>query len=82
VDAAPALPVYTGLREQLPETFAEPIGDPDKLAAAVIAAADTAQPPRRLLLGSDAYAAVHVALTARLGEVEAQRAGASITDHT
>jgi hypothetical protein len=82
VDAAPQLPVYTELREQvLRDNFSAPIGDPAKLAAAVIAAADTAPPPRRLLLGSDAYQAVHASLTARLGEVDAQREHASITDH-
>lgn len=82
VDAAAALPAYAELRDQVLRQFSEPMGDPAKLAAAVIAAADMAQPPRRLLLGSDAYEAVHAALTARLGEVEAQRDSASTTDHT
>jgi NAD(P)-dependent dehydrogenase (short-subunit alcohol dehydrogenase family) len=81
VDAAPALPVYAGLREQLLGNFAEPIGDPDKLAWAVIAAADLPHPPRRLLLGSDAYRSVHAALGARLAEAEAQRDGAAVTDY-
>jgi SAM-dependent methyltransferase len=39
VDAAPALPVYAELCEHLLSGFAEPIGDPAKLAQAVIAAA-------------------------------------------
>ncbi|WP_371778755.1 SDR family oxidoreductase [Streptosporangium subroseum] len=82
VDAAAALPAYAELRDQVLRQFSEPMGDPAKLAAAVIAAADMAQPPRRLLLGSDAYETVHAALTARLGEVEAQRDSASTTDHT
>ncbi|MEV6424670.1 SDR family oxidoreductase [Streptomyces sp. NPDC051662] len=81
VDAAPALPVYAGLRERLLGNFAEPVGDPARLATAVIAAAEAEQPPRRLLLGSDAYAAVHDSLTARLHEVEAQRESAPRTDH-
>jgi NAD(P)-dependent dehydrogenase (short-subunit alcohol dehydrogenase family) len=81
LDSGPKLPVYTELREQVLRDFSDPIGDPAKLAAAVIAAADTAPPPRRLLLGSDAYQAVHASLTARLAEVEAQRELASITDH-
>jgi NAD(P)-dependent dehydrogenase (short-subunit alcohol dehydrogenase family) len=81
-DSGPELPVYTELREQvLRDNFSDPIGDPAKLAAAVIAAADTAPPPRRLLLGSDAYQAVRASLTARLAEVETQREHASITDH-
>jgi hypothetical protein len=80
VDAAPALPVYAGLREQLLSTFAEPIGDPAKLAQALITAVNSDQPPRRLLLGTDAYEAVHAALTARLAEVQAQRDSAAITN--
>jgi NAD(P)-dependent dehydrogenase (short-subunit alcohol dehydrogenase family) len=80
VDAAPVLPVYAGLREQLLSTFAEPIGDPAKLAQALITAANSDQPPRRLLLGTDAYEAVHAALTARLAEVQAQRDSAAITN--
>ena len=38
-------------------------------------------PPRRLVLGSGAYEAVHAALAARLAEVEAQRDSASITNY-
>ncbi|WP_327238319.1 SDR family oxidoreductase [Streptomyces sp. NBC_01317] len=79
-DAAPALPAYAALREQMLATFSEPIGDPARLAAAVIAAADTPRPPRRLLLGTDAYDAVHASLTARLREVEAQKDSVSLTD--
>jgi NAD(P)-dependent dehydrogenase (short-subunit alcohol dehydrogenase family) len=82
VDAAPALPVYAELRERLLSTFAEPIGDPAKLAQALITAADADRPPRRLLLGSDAYEAVFAALTARLAEAQAQRESASITNYT
>jgi NAD(P)-dependent dehydrogenase (short-subunit alcohol dehydrogenase family) len=79
-DAAPALPVYAELRERLLGTFAEPIGDPAKLADAVIAVAYAERPPLRLLLGSDAFSAVHASLTARLREIDAQRETASITD--
>jgi hypothetical protein len=57
-------------------------GQPEvPLAQALIAAADTDQPLRRLLLGSDAYEAVHAALTARLAEVQAQRDSAAITNY-
>jgi NAD(P)-dependent dehydrogenase (short-subunit alcohol dehydrogenase family) len=82
VDASTPLPVYAELREQVLRGFAEPIGDPARLATAVIAAADAARPPRRLLLGSDAYEAVRASLSARLREVEAQKDSASVTDHT
>jgi NAD(P)-dependent dehydrogenase (short-subunit alcohol dehydrogenase family) len=79
-DAARQLPVYNQMRSQLRQ-FSNPIGDPAKLAGAVLAAADATPPPRRLLLGSDAYEAVHTSLTARLAEVKAQKEHASITDY-
>jgi NAD(P)-dependent dehydrogenase (short-subunit alcohol dehydrogenase family) len=56
-------------------------GDQVKVVAAMIAAGDADDPPRRLLLGSDAYALVHGAISARLAEVEAQRDSAPATDH-
>jgi NAD(P)-dependent dehydrogenase (short-subunit alcohol dehydrogenase family) len=80
VDAAHELPAYARARAELPRSFATPIGDPARLAAAVLAAADADRPPRRLLLGSDAYRAVHASLTARLDEVVAQRDTAPRTD--
>jgi NAD(P)-dependent dehydrogenase (short-subunit alcohol dehydrogenase family) len=55
-------------------------GDPGRVAAAVIGSATTVPAPRRLVLGSDAYQAVHGALTGRLSELEAGRALASTTD--
>ncbi|MFF2523432.1 SDR family oxidoreductase [Streptomyces liangshanensis] len=81
VDAAPALPAYAELRARTLADFSAPIGDPARLATAVIAAADAPRPPRRLLLGTDAYDAVHASLSARLREVEAQKDTASATDH-
>jgi NAD(P)-dependent dehydrogenase (short-subunit alcohol dehydrogenase family) len=80
VDAAPELPVYASLRAKTLGNFAEPPGDPAKLADAVIAAVSSPRPPRRLLLGTDAYTAVHAALSHRLAEVEAQRETAGRTD--
>lgn len=41
---------------------------------------DLKEPPRRQLLGSDAYSLVHDALTARLESAEAQREIAFSTD--
>jgi NAD(P)-dependent dehydrogenase (short-subunit alcohol dehydrogenase family) len=55
-------------------------GDMDKIARAMIDVGLMADPPRRRLLGSDAYTLVHDALTARLAEAEAGRALASTTD--
>ena len=87
VDAAPSrLPAYAGTqaaafthgessvaREDMP-------GDPHKVAAAMIRIGDLTDPPRRQLLGSDAYSLVREALRARLAAVEAQREIALTTD--
>jgi hypothetical protein len=64
VDAAPTLSVYADLREELLREFSEPIGDPAKLAEVLITATSSKHPPRRLVLGSDAYEAAHAALAA------------------
>jgi NAD(P)-dependent dehydrogenase (short-subunit alcohol dehydrogenase family) len=79
-DVAEPLPAYAGLRQELLSGFAEPKGDPAKFAAAVMTAVDSAPPPRRLVLGSDCFAAVHAALAVRLQEVEGQRDTAARTD--
>jgi NAD(P)-dependent dehydrogenase (short-subunit alcohol dehydrogenase family) len=55
-------------------------GDQDKVAAAIIRIGDLEDPPRRQLLGSDAYALVRDALTQRLADVESQRELAFTTD--
>jgi NAD(P)-dependent dehydrogenase (short-subunit alcohol dehydrogenase family) len=65
-------------REQIP--LERMPGDEAKVAAAMIEAALAPDPPRRLLLGSDAYALVHQALAARLAAVEAQEHVAASTD--
>lgn len=56
-------------------------GDPKKVAAAIIASADTVPAPRRLALGSDAYDAIRAALTGRLTELEAGKEIAFSTDY-
>lgn len=55
-------------------------GDQGKVAAAIIRIAELEQPPRRQLLGSDAYALVRDALARRLEDVEDQREVAFTTD--
>ncbi|MGE0215036.1 SDR family oxidoreductase [Mycolicibacterium sp.] len=55
-------------------------GDPRKVAAAIIAAADMEPSPLRLALGSDAYAMIGEALRTRLGILEAQKSLALSTD--
>lgn len=56
-------------------------GDQAKVASAMIRIAELDKPPRRQLLGSDAYALVHDALAQRLNDVEAQHAVALTTDY-
>jgi len=55
-------------------------GDPRKMAQAMIDSVYASPAPRRLTLGSDAYAAIRTALTDRLAELDAQRAIAVSTD--
>jgi NAD(P)-dependent dehydrogenase (short-subunit alcohol dehydrogenase family) len=56
------------------------LGDPRKVAAAIIASATVTPAPRRLVLGSDAYQAIQDALTGRLSELEAGKTLAATTD--
>ena len=77
----PASRAYQGTpvdRDALP--LEEMPGDQAKVVAAMIAAALSPDPPRRLLLGSDAYRLVREALTARLADFEAQQDLAASTD--
>jgi NAD(P)-dependent dehydrogenase (short-subunit alcohol dehydrogenase family) len=55
-------------------------GDPVRMAQAMIDRVDVHPAPLRLCLGSDAYAAMHQGLTARLAALEAQRDFAATTD--
>jgi NAD(P)-dependent dehydrogenase (short-subunit alcohol dehydrogenase family) len=69
------------LRLLAAEQFAESIpGDPGRMAAAMIAAADEPDSPRRLLLGSDAWGLVTSALEQRLEAARAQHDLALSTD--
>jgi NAD(P)-dependent dehydrogenase (short-subunit alcohol dehydrogenase family) len=69
------------LRRLAAERFPESIpGDPAKMAAAMIAAADEPESPRRLLLGSDAWTLVTGALEQRLEAARAQHDLARSTD--
>jgi NAD(P)-dependent dehydrogenase (short-subunit alcohol dehydrogenase family) len=55
-------------------------GDPVKMARAIIECADQGRPPLRLALGSDAYAAMHRALSERRAELETQKELAASVD--
>ena len=77
----PDVPAYQDTpvdRDALPTE--EMPGDQAKVVAAMIDAALSPDPPRRLLLGSDAYRLVHAALAGRIADVEAQQDLASTTD--
>lgn len=83
--ARSALPAYAGTQaaafthghgvplEDMP-------GDARKVAEAMVRIGDLERPPRRQLLGSDAYALVRDTLHARLAAVDAQRDVAMSTD--
>ena len=85
---APAIDAYeSGPMGDLRGYLADPeavtgnsLGDPAKMARAVIDAVTVAEPVRRLVLGSDAYGMVQQALTSRLAALEAQRELAGSTD--
>jgi len=57
-----------------------PPGDPAKMAKVIIGSVDQNPAPKRIALGSDAYGAIHKALTDRLSALEAQREVAFSTD--
>lgn len=75
-DSTPA----AGIRRILTERTTEGIGDPARMASAMIASVEREPAPRRLVLGSDAYATMETALTSRLADVRAQRESAAATD--
>ena len=56
------------------------LGNPALVADAIIAVAEQSPAPRRLVLGSDAFAAVRGALSTRLDELDAARAVSASTD--
>ncbi|MEU6405656.1 SDR family oxidoreductase [Streptomyces sp. NPDC046985] len=76
------LPEYEG-RADIQRGDVDPairIGDQAKVAAAMVRAGDQQEPPRRLILGSDAYRLMRDAISDRLAAVEAQRDTAAVTD--
>jgi hypothetical protein len=59
---------------------AVPPNDPRKIAAAIINSVEQNPAPKRLVLGSDCYGAIHKALSERLAALEAQKDLAHTTD--
>ena len=72
----PAAMVHTMIKD----TSRLPPGDPAKMAKVIIGSVDQNPAPKRIALGSDAYGAIHKALTDRLSALEAQREVAFSTD--
>lgn len=66
------------MREDIP--LEQMNGDQEKVAAAILAIGDMHDPPRRQLLGSDAYELVTEALKGRLAQAEAGHEMALTTD--
>jgi NAD(P)-dependent dehydrogenase (short-subunit alcohol dehydrogenase family) len=75
-DGTPA----SGARAMLEAGEALSPGDPEKMAAIIVASVDQTPAPRRLVLGSDSFAHITTALTDRLADIQGQRALASSTD--
>ena len=72
----PAAMVHTMIKD----TSRLPPGDPAQMAKVIIGSVDQNPAPKRIALGSDAYGAIHKALTDRLSALEAQRELAFSTD--
>ena len=73
-------PYQGGPADRTPIPLEQMPGSQAKVVAAMIEAAQSENPPRRLLLGSDAYRLVTEALKDRLATFERQRAVAFSTD--
>lgn len=81
----PSMPVYDAtpagtLRRAVTEGTFTVIGDPAKMAQAMIDSAALSPAPRRLTLGSTSCTAICAALEGRLAELEAQKDVAFSTD--
>ncbi|AYG05238.1 SDR family oxidoreductase [Gryllotalpicola protaetiae] len=74
-DGTPA----AGVRGLQNPAYQEP-GDPERMAALMIASVNQEPAPRRLVLGHSAYLAIRAALTDRLADVEPQEAQAASAD--
>ncbi|BBY77997.1 short-chain dehydrogenase/reductase [Mycolicibacterium parafortuitum] len=73
-------PYRGGPADRAPTTADEMAVDPVRVVAAIIRAADADVPPRRLVLGTDAYTLITDALTERLADVAGQRDTAATAD--
>jgi len=67
-------------RHMLQDASRLPHGDPVKMVKLMIDSIDQNPAPKRIALGSDAFAAIQKALTERLAALEAQKDLACSTD--
>ena len=72
----PAAMVHTMIKD----TSRLPPGDPARMAKIIVDTVEQIPAPKRIALGSDAYGAIHKALTDRLAVLEAQKDLAFSTD--
>ena len=79
MDAYRGTPAAT-VHAMIKDTSRLPPGDPAKMAEIIVGSVEQNPAPRRIALGSDAYGAIHKALTDRLTVLEAQREVAFSTD--
>ncbi|OWQ48158.1 short-chain dehydrogenase/reductase [Roseateles noduli] len=79
LDAYASTPI-AHVHRMIEEATAQPQGDPARMVRLMIGSVDQTPAPKRLALGSDAYTAMHRALTVRLVELESQREVAFSTD--
>ncbi|HLR98973.1 SDR family oxidoreductase [Mycolicibacillus parakoreensis] len=83
-DAAEHVPPSAAYRggpaDRVPPTPGQMPVSPERAVAAIIRAADSDSPPRRLVLGTDAWTSITDALGRRLVEVFAQRDNAATAD--
>lgn len=75
-DASPA----SYARRMIEDGTSVPIGDPARMVKLMIDSVNQHPAPKRLVLGSDAFAVMHKQLTERLAELESQKALAFSTD--
>lgn len=64
----------------LKDTSRQPLGDPAKMAAIIVASAEQMPAPKRIVLGSDSWGILRKALAERLAAIEAQQDLAASTD--
>jgi NAD(P)-dependent dehydrogenase (short-subunit alcohol dehydrogenase family) len=74
---AEPLPAYDdtpagAMRRAFTDGSFDVLGDPDKMVREIVESVERTPAPRRLTLGSTAYASIHSALAKRLDELEAQ----------